>query len=435
MPSASTLENMSPQLLKVAERAKREPDSRFFSIAHLIDDEALARAFRRVRKGAAVGVDGVTKEQYGQSLGENLRNLHERLRAQQWRHQTIRRVHIPKEKGKTRPIGIATIEDKIVEGATREVLEAIYEQDFLNCSFGFRPRRSAHDAMRAMLRAIDRREMNWILEADIVSFFDSIDRASLMKMLRERVADGSLLRLVGKCMNAGVLDGEAYTEPDAGTPQGSILSPLLGNVYLHHVLDLWFEKEAKPRLHGRAVLVRYADDLVIGFSDRADAERVMTALGKRMGRFGLTLHPEKTRLLDFSRPARRDRKGRAVFDFLGFTWHWTRTRKGGWRVQCATRRARLTRSIKAVYEWCQRQRHRPIEEQRAALTRRIQGHLNYFGVSGNGRCISAFIYWARQAWFKWLRRRSNRWRLKWTSFNELARGLPAPRIHVALWDG
>jgi RNA-directed DNA polymerase len=434
MSDASTSTSMSPQLRKVAERAKREPKAQFHSLAHLIDREALARAFDRVRKDAAVGVDGMTKEQYGLELERNLADLHERLRTQRYRHQAIKRVHIPKDKGKTRPIGIATVEDKIVEGATREVLEAVYEQVFLPCSFGFRPGRSAHDAIRALHETMSSGEVNWILEADIVSYFDRIDRAALTEMLRDRVPDGSLMRLVGKCLHVGVLDGEEFSAPDVGTPQGSILSPLLGNVYLHHVLDLWFEREIKPRLVGRAVLVRYADDLVIGFTHRGDADRVMRVLEKRMGRFGLTLHPDKTRLLDFRYPGRTARRGPSTFDFLGFTWRWTRTRTGtGWRVACETRSARLTRSITSIYDWCRSHRHRPIEEQRTALTRRIQGHLNYFAVSGNGRAIAALVYWARCAWFKWLRRRSNRWRLTWAKFNELARDLPRQRIMVRLW--
>jgi group II intron reverse transcriptase/maturase len=434
MSDASTSRNMSPQLRKVAERAKREPKAQFHSLAHLIDREALVRAFGRVRKDAAVGVDGVTKEQYGQKLERNLAALHERLRTQRYRHQPIKRVHIPKDKGKTRPIGIAAVEDKIVEDAIREVLEAVYEQDFLDCSYGFRRGRSAHDAIRALQEAMTAGEASWILEADIVSYFDRIDRAALTEMLRDRVPDGSLMRLVGKCLRVGVLDGEEFASPEVGTPQGSILSPLLGNVYLHHVLDLWFEREVKPRLVGRATLVRYADDLTIGFTHREDAERVMRVLEKRMGRFGLTLHPDKTRVLDFRRPGRSARRGPSTFDFLGFTWRWTRTRKGtGWRVACETRSARLTRAIKSIYDWCRGHRHRPIEEQRAALARRIQGHMNYFAVSGNGRAITALNHWARCAWFKWLRRRSNRWRLTWAKFNELARGLPQPRIMVRLW--
>ena len=211
-------------------------------------------------------MDGITKEQYGQDLDVKLRDLHQRLRNKTWRHQPVRRVHIPKEKGKTRPIGISSFEDKVVQGAVREVLEAVYEPVFLDVSFGFRRGRSAHDALRALNRALYKGEVSWILEADIVSFFDSVDRRMLMEMLQERVADGSMLRLVGKCLHVGVLDGAEYSEPEGGTVQGSSLSPLLGNVYLHHVLDLWFEREVRPRMRGKAHRVRYADDLVIGFT-------------------------------------------------------------------------------------------------------------------------------------------------------------------------
>jgi RNA-directed DNA polymerase len=262
MADASTSANMSPGLLKVVERAQREPEGRFHSLAHLLDVQALGRAFRRIRKDASVGVDGITKDEYGQNLEGNLQALHERLKTKQYRRQPIRRVHIPKDKGKTRPIGISTFEDRVVQDAVREVLEAIYEQDFLNCSYGFRPGRSAHDAIRALDQVVHRGEVNWILEADIVSYFDSLDRTELMKMIEIRIADGSLLRLIGKCLHVGVLDGADYTEPDMGTIQGSGLSPLLGNIYLHYVLDLWFEREVKPRLEGKATLVRYADDLV-----------------------------------------------------------------------------------------------------------------------------------------------------------------------------
>ena len=236
----------------------------------------------------------------------------------------------PRAQGKTRPIGISAFEDKVVQDAVREVLEAIYEQDFLDCSYGFRPGRSAHDAVRTLNRIVDRGEVRWIFEADIVSFFDSLDRTELKKMLEVRVADGSLLRLIGKCLHVGVLDGEALSEPELGTAQGSVLSPLLGNVYLHYVLDLWFETEVKPRLRGKATLIRYCDDFIIGFEREDDARRVMAVLEKRLGRFGLTLHPDKTRLLPFWRPpqAQQSGKGPATFDFLGFTFYWSANPQG-----------------------------------------------------------------------------------------------------------
>ena len=439
MPNALTLEDMSPGLVKVVERAKREPEGRFHALAHLIDVPALQRAYRRQRRDAAVGVDGVTKDQYGQSLEANLQDLHGRLKAKRYRHQPIRRVHIPKAQGKTRPIGISAFEDKLVQDAVREVLEAIYEQDFLDCSYGFRPGRSAHDAVRTLKRIVDEGEVQWIFEADIVSFFDSLDRNELKKMLEVRVVDGSLQRLIGKCLHVGVLDGETFVEPELGTAQGSVLSPLLGNVYLHYVLDLWFKTEVTPRLQGKATLIRYCDDFLIGFEREDDARRVMAVLGKRLGRFGLALHPDKTRLLLFRRPPRTQQSGKspATFDFVGFTFYWRRTRTGHWRMWCKTRRASLRRAKTSIYDWCRRHRHLSIEEQHAALNRRVRGHFNYFGVSGNYPSLMRLVEATKRAWYKWLRRRSQRARLNWERFTDMLRWwpLPRPRITVRIWDG
>jgi len=437
MASAQTLGKMSPQLLKVVERAKREPEGRFNSLAHLMDVPALERAYRRMRNDAAAGVDGVTKEDYGQDLERNLRDLHERMKAKRYRHQPIRRVHIPKGQGQTRPIGIAAFEDKLVQDVIREVLEAIYEQDFLDCSHGFRPKRSAHDAIRTLDRIVHRGEVSWILEADVLSFFDSLDRKKLKEMLEIRVADGSLLRLIGKCLHVGVLDGVELSTPETGTAQGSVLSPLLGNVYLHYTLDLWFEQEVKPRLRGKATLIRYCDDFIIGFEQEDDARRVMAALGKRLERFGLALHPDKTRLIPFRRPpaGQKGGKGPATFDFLGFTLYWARSSKGRWGMFCKTRSASLRRAIQSVYQWCRRHRHRSVKDQHVALTRRIQGHFNYFGVSGNSRCLLLILEQAERSWYKWLCRRSQRKRLTWERFQDLLRDfpLPQPRITVRIW--
>lgn len=436
MAAASTAGDMSPGLLKVRERAKRDPEGSFFSLAHLIDEEALQRAYQSLRKGAAVGVDGITKEQYGQELESNVRGLHERLKTMRYRHQPIRRVHIPKGQGKTRPIGISCTEDKLVQAAVREVLEAVYEPIFREVSYGFRPGRSAHDA----LRALDRMQLSgvkWIVEADIESFFDSIDRSMLMEMLRARVADRSLLRLIGKCLHVGVLDGEEFSEPEEGTVQGSVLSPLLGNVYLHHVLDLWFERDVQPRLQGKAYLIRYADDFVIGFEREDDARRVMEVLGRRFERYGLRLHPEKTRLLPFERPGggAQEGKGPATFDFLGFTHFWRKSRTGRWMPGLKTRTARLRRAIKAVADYCRSHRHEPVKEQHASLKRRIVGHFNYFGVNGNLRSLALLVREAERVWHKWLSRRSQRAYLNWERFRGLLRDfpLPRPRIRVQLW--
>jgi len=406
-------------------------------LAHLLDVPALTHAYHRLRADAAVGIDGVTKEQYGQNLEANLQDLHGRLRSQRYRHQPIRRVHIDKGNGQTRPLGLAAFEDKVVQDALRELLQAVYEQDFLDCSYGFRPGRSAHDAIRALHQAVDQGAMNWVLEADIVSFFDSVGRTALRELLQHRVVDGSVDRLIAKCLHVGVLDGVDFSTPDTGTAQGSVLSPLLGNIYLHYVLDVWFVQEVQPRLRGRSCLLRYADDFLIGCEYQDDAERVKEVLAKRLQRYGLTLHPDKTRLLDFRPPPAEQQQGKgpATFDFLGFTLHWRRTRGWRWRVACKTRAARLRRAIQAVYAWCRGHRHEAVQVQHAALRSRLQGHINYFGVNGNLRSLAYLVYQAQSAWYKWLRRRSQRARLTWERFEDLLRSLPLPRprIVVPIW--
>jgi RNA-directed DNA polymerase len=439
MPNAQTLEALSPGLGKVVARAQREPAGQFNSLAPLIDVPALARAYHRQRADAAVGVDGVTKEAYGRSLEANLPDLHPRLKAKRYRHQPIRRVPIPKAQGKTRPIGMSAFEDKLVQDAVREVLEAIYEQDFLDCSYGFRPGRSAHEAVRTLKRLVDRGEVSWIVEADIVSFFDSLDRTELKKMLGMRVADGALMRLIGKCLHVGVLDGEVIQEAELGTAQGSVLSPLLGHVYWHYVLDRWCETEVQPRLQGQATLIRYCDDFLIGFEREADARRGMAVLDKRMERFGLALHPDKTRLRRFRRPPKTQQRGKgpATFDVVGFTFYWARTRKGHWRMACKTRRASLRRAKMAIYDWCRRHRHWSIKDQHAALHRRLRGHFNYFGVSGNYNSMMRLVEATKRSWYKWLRRRSQRTRLNWERCSDMLCWwpLPRPRITVRIWDG
>jgi len=434
-----TTRYMSTGLQMVAERAKRDPGARFNSLAHLLDVEALRRAHDRIRRNAAVGVDGVTKEAYAEDLDNNLRVLQARMKAKQYRHQPIRRVHIPKAPGKTRPIGISCIEDKIVQGALTEVLEAVYEQDFLDCSYGFRRGRSAHDALRALNHTVTHERIGWILEADIQAYFDSLLRDKLREMLQKRVVDGQMLRLVGKCLRVGVLDGEEYESPDEGTVQGSRLSPLLGNIYLHYVLDEWIEQEVKPRLRGHARLIRYCDDFVIGFERREDAERVLEVMRKRMEKYGLTLHPEKTRLIPFRRPRIGAPNGSSpeTFDFLGFTLFWRRTRRGRWALGMKTRKARVQRTLKSIHEWCRRHRHLRKKEQHAALARRLRGHYNYFAVNGNSRSLSQVHHRVIRIWFYWLQRRSQRGkRLTWERFGAyLAQfPLPTPRIKVQIWS-
>lgn len=430
------LPGMSPGLVRVTEAARRNPKG-MLALAHHIDVEALRRAYRRLRKNAAAGVDGVTKEAYGENLEGNLRELHQRLKAQRYRHQPIRRAFIDKEGSGKRPIGISCTEDKIVQDSLRELLEAIYEQDFLECSYGFRPGRSAQDALRAFNGAVHRGEVTVVFEADIVSFFDRIDRKKLKELLARRLADKSLMRLIGKCLHVGILDKGVEITPETGTVQGSTLSPLLANVYLHYALDLWFEEEIKPQLKGKAILVRYCDDFVIGFERREEAQRVGQLLGQRLADYGLELHPEKTRIVEFHKPppSQKGGKGPGTFDFLGFTHYWIRSKRGYWHMVVRTRRARLKRTIKSIYDWCRRHRHESIPAQHTALKRKLTGHYNYFAVRGNAPSISSVAFHARRAWYKWLRRRSQRSRLNWARFNDLVRDFPllAPRVSKSLW--
>jgi group II intron reverse transcriptase/maturase len=326
----------------------------------------------------------------------------------------------------------------VVQGALCEVLEAIYEQDFLSCSYGFRPGRGAHDALRALTRITHQGKANWILEADISSFFDTVDREKVLEMLQLRIADKSFMRLVAKCLHVGVMDGDVFSRPEEGTVQGSIISPVLANIYLHNVLDKWFETEVRGRLRGQSELIRYCDDFVICFEYREDAQRVMDVLGQRLTKYNLRLHPEKTRLIDFRRPPRGESKssGSDTFDFLGFTIFWKRNWKWpGWHQSMKTRSTRLSRAIQAADEVCRRQRHKPIPEQHQALERRIRGHFAYFGVNDNGRCLSQLKYWVERSWYKWLNRRSQRARLSWERYRDLLRDfpLPTPRVYVNLW--
>ena len=316
----TTISNdMSPKLAKVMELARKDTGLRLRSLAHVLDEQLLVQSFHRLRKDAAVGVDGVSKETYGAGLRDNIRGLHDRMRTRRYRHQPIRRVRIPKANGTLRPLGISCTEDKVVQGALTTLLTAIYEPVFLDCSYGCRPNRSAHDAIKT-LHGSASGEVAWILEADIEGFFDNIDRKKLIDELKKRIDDESLLRLVGKCLHVGVMDGEAYTEPDVGTTQGSALSPLLGNVYLHYALDEWFAGEVVPRMRGEAKLIRYVDDFVIAFEYKEDADRVLRVLPQRLDRYGLRLNPEKTRLVPFRRPRDGDDgAGPSTFDFLGFT--------------------------------------------------------------------------------------------------------------------
>lgn len=429
--------NISTKLARIATLAKQAPESAFTSLAHHIDIDWLREAHRRTRKDGARGVDGQTAEEYAMNLEDNLRSLLDRAKSGTYRAPPVRRVHIPKGDGtQTRPIGIPTFEDKILQRAVAMMLEAIYEQDFLDCSYGFRPGRSAHDALHVLQHELVWRAGGTVLEVDIKKFFDNLDHAHLMAILRRRVRDGVLLRLIGKWLNAGVMESGLLSYPGAGTPQGGVISPLLANVYLHEVLDAWFATEVKSRLKARSLLLRYADDAILLFELEVDARRVMDVLPKRFGKYGLTVHPEKTRLIDFRRPdrlpPRRDGSvGRgATFDLLGFTHFWTLSRKGKWIVKRRTARDRFIRSLKKITEWCKWHRHQPVIAQWQMLTRMLRGHFGYYGIIGNHEAIQLFRDRVRRSWRRWLGRRSRRGHLNWDQMEEILGRFPLPAPHV-----
>jgi RNA-directed DNA polymerase len=437
MNGTSTPASISTKLERIAKLAKQMPGAPLRTLAHHIDIEWLREAYRRTRKDGAVGVDGQTSAEYAAQLEGNLRSLLDRAKSgDHYRAPPVRRVHIPKGDGsKTRPIGIPTFEDKVLQRAVAMVLEAVYEQDFLACSYGFRPGRGAHDALQAVWEQTMSMDGGWVLEADIEGFFDAIDHGLLREVLQKRVSDGVLLRLIGKWLNAGVMEEGAIYHPDSGTPQGGVISPLLANVFLHEVLDVWFEREVKPRLKGRASLVRYADDFVIVFALEQDARRVEEVLGKRFAKYGLRLHPEKTRLVRFERPPRGRKPERHerpdTFDLLGFTLHWGKSRKGNWVVQRKTMSSRLTRARHRLSMWCRDNRHLPIKEQHVALSRKLRGHDAYYGVTGNIRRLELLRFWLRRDWLKWLRRRSRaaaRQNWEWMEGVLKRFPLPAPTI-------
>jgi RNA-directed DNA polymerase len=436
------LESVSTKLQRIAELARKMPQTALTSLSHHIDLDFLREAFRRTRKDGAAGVDEVTAKEYAEKLEENLRSLLERFKSGTYWAPPVRRVHIPKGDGtKTRPIGIPAFEDKVLQRAVAMVLEAVYEQDFRDCSWGFRPGRSAHAALECLREGLRKMGGGWVIEADIESFFDTMDHGQLRSFLDQRVRDGVLRRTIDKWLKAGVLEEGAVHHPELGTPQGGVISPLLANIYLHEVLDVWFELVVRPRMHGEVFLVRYADDFVIVCAERRDAERAMEVLPKRFGKYGLRLHPEKTRLVSFEEPAsnsNRDRGegGPGTFDLLGFTHHWTRSvRTGRWTIQQRTARSRIARALKKVSRWCRVNRHLPLAEQHKALTVKLRGHYQYFGITGNSKRLHLFYRQVQRTWHCWLNRRSQRDAMPWERFLLVLRRFPLPEpvaVHSAL---
>lgn len=431
MAGTSSSTTIQTKLLRIAQLANERPQMAFTTLAHHIDMEWLKEAYRRTRKDGAVGVDGQTAWEYAADLEGNLKRLLDRAKSGTYRAPPVRRVHIPKGEGKeTRPIGIPAFEDKVLQRAVVMVLEPIYERDFLPCSYGFRPGRSAHQALDALWKTTMDMRGGWILEIDIKKFFDTLDHAHLRAIVRQRIRDGVLLRLIGKWLKAGVLEQGTLSYPETGSPQGGVISPVLSNAYLHEVLDRWFEGTVKPRLQGRATLIRYADDAVIAFAKEGDARRVMDVLRQRFARYGLTLHPEKTRLVRFNRPQEAQKSEEdentppGTFDFLGFTHYWGASNRGAWIPKRKTAQARLTRALRKVKQWCRDHRHDPVREQWQQLRRKVAGHCGYYGVIGNARQLSRFVHEVQRTWKKWLSRRSNTTNFTWERFGLLLSRYP-----------
>jgi len=428
-------DNLSTRQQRIAELAKQAPQMAFTSLAHHIDEQWLFKAYLQTRKDGAVGVDGLTARDYELNLKGNLKSLLDRAKSGTYRAPPVRRAYIPKDTGpETRPLGIPTFEDKVLQRAVVMVLEQLYEQDFLDCSYGFRPGRSAHQALQTLWDESMRSGGGWILEVDIRKCFETLDHACLRELLQLRVRDGVLLRLIGKWLNAGVLEEGRLTIPEAGTPQGGVISPLLANIYLHYVLDAWFERDVKPRLKGHAYLIRYADDFIIGFDYEEDARRVWEVLPKRFVKYGLALHPDKTRLVPFQRPGSSPVRSTTkpapepgVFDLLGFRHYWGRTRRGTWVVRRKTAPDRLRRAFRRIAQWCRVHLHLPIDEQHRALSQKLCGHYAYYGITGNFQGLYRLWYGVPPIWRKWLSRRKMAGLIPWPRFQALLRDYPLPR--------
>lgn len=432
MGDTSRSQTISTKLRKIADQAADYPDMRFSTLAHHIDADLLFEAYRLTRKNGAAGVDKVTTAAYEVSLEENLKDLHERLRTGRYQAQPVKRVYIDKEDGKKRPIGIPSLEDKIVQRSVVMLLTPIYEGMFHDFSFGFRPGRNPHQALGIISESCWRLKAGWIVDADVSGFFDNMDHGVLRDFIRRRVNDGGILRLIGKWLNAGVMEEGICAQTEKGVPQGGVVSPLLSNIFLHYVLDEWFVRDVLPRMKGRCFMVRFADDFVIGCEREEDARLIMEVLPKRFNRYGLSVHPEKTKLVDFTRPARNTRKGKGngTFDFLGFTHYWAKSRRGNWVIKRKTVRKRRNRFVKAIWDWCRSNRHLPVPVQHKKLCQKLRGYYQYHGIRFNYETLGLVNFLAGRAWRHWLNRRSRKGPMNWaTYFKFLAKyPLPKPRI-------
>ena len=433
-PGRSAGPGVTNGLDRVRQAARKDKDARFTALLHHVDLARLRAAYRAINPKAAAGVDGVTWVVYGQDLEANLQDLHQRLHIGSYRARPSRRVYIPKADGRQRPLGIASLEDKIIQRAVVEVLNAVYEEDFLGFSYGFRPGRKPHDALDALAAGIYKKKVNWILDADIRSFFTSLDQSWLMKFLEHRIADKRILHLIKKWLKAGVIENGNWSQTPEGTPEGGSASPLLANVYLHYVLDRWVWQWRRRHARGDVIIVRWADDFVVGFEHLGDAKQFLKDLHERFAKFSLELHAGKTRLIQFGRFAAQNRKERGLakpetFDFLGFTHICGKGRSGHFWLRRITISKRMRAKLHEVNDQLKRRRHLPVPEQGQWLASVVRGHFAYYAVPGNVRAINAFRIQVTRHWFKALRRRSQRHRLNWERMNRLAmHWLPPARI-------
>jgi len=426
-----SLPTVSTKLARIAKQSEQNPTMVFTTLAHLMDEDFLTEAFHQLRKDAAAGIDQMTATEYGVNLGERIKDLQRRMVLGEYRAQPARRVWIPKGDGGQRPLAILVLEDKIVQRAVAMILEALYEPHFHAFSCGFRRHFSAHTAIIELRQQCLELGINWIIDADIRKFFDTISWEELRKILQKRVNDGALLRLIGMWLHVGVLEEGQVVNQELGTPQGAPISPILANIFLHEVLDEWFQAVVQPRMKGNCFLVRYADDFVMGFSLKGEAERVFKVLPKRFERYGLSIHPDKSRMVQFSRPYWKRGKGPGSFAFLGFTHYWAKTLKGGWTIKRKTQSKRLSRFMSGIGEWCKEHRHEPIADQHRTLSSKLRGHYQYYGVRGNFKMLEVVYEHTREAWKKWLSRRNSMNPMSWDKFMvavEQQFVLPPPRI-------
>jgi group II intron reverse transcriptase/maturase len=434
-------EMMETKLQRIAEKARKDSGCRFTSLFHLMNVEMLRECFRRLRKDAAAGIDKVTKAEYEENLEENLAVLVEKLHRMAYIPQSVRRVYISKPgSDKKRPLGIPALEDKLVQAGLARLLTAIYEQDFIKDSYGFRPDRSCHDALRALSCEVEGGQVHYVVDADIKGFFDNVDHEWMMKFLGHRIADKRVLRYVMRFLKAGIMEDGVVSASDKGTPQGGLISPILANIYLHYSLDLWFVGVFQKSCCGRSRIIRYADDFVVCFQREVDATRFRHELDERLAKFGLEISPEKTKIIEFGpfaeSKAKRSGGKAATFDFLGFTHYCSRTRDGRhFRMKRITSRNKFTAKIRMVKDWLRANRTLPTRELMGKVVAKLRGHFAYYGVTDNSRGISRFAYEVRCLLFKWLNRRGKRGCMSWDKFNRFLKKfpIPQPRITVNLF--